>query len=128
VLERAARIDEIEATVAAWTTSRPRLDVAEQLQAAGIEAVPIADFADLHDDPQLAHRGHWIRGEHPVLGQRWYERNGYRLPDDRGGFARAHAPLLGEDNAWLTREVFGLSDAERARLEQSGAIETPVTR
>jgi len=122
---RSERIDEVEAIVAAWTRSRARLDVAERLQAEGIEAVPVADFADLHDDPQLAHRDHWIRGEHPVLGPRWYERNGYRLPDDRGGFARAHAPLLGQDNEWLAREVLGLGDAESRRLTQSGAIETP---
>jgi crotonobetainyl-CoA:carnitine CoA-transferase CaiB-like acyl-CoA transferase len=122
---RVERIDEVEATVGAWTSSRSRLEVAERLQAEGIEAVPVADFADLHDDPQLGHRGHWIRGEHPVLGPRWYERNGYRLPDDRGGFARAHAPCLGEDNGWLTREVLGLSEAEIARLEKSGVIETP---
>jgi crotonobetainyl-CoA:carnitine CoA-transferase CaiB-like acyl-CoA transferase len=122
---RARRIDEVEAMVAAWTKSRSRLDVAERLQAAGIEAVPVADFADLHDDPQLQHRGHWIRGEHPVLGPRWYERNGYRLPDDRGGFARAHSPLLGQDNRWLAREVLGFADAEIDRLTKSGAIETP---
>jgi benzylsuccinate CoA-transferase BbsF subunit len=122
---RTARIDEVEGMVAAWTSSRSRFEIAEQLQAAGIEAVPVADFADLHADPQLRHRGHWIRGAHPRLGQRWYERNGYRLPDDRGGFERAHAPLLGEDNEWLTREVLGLSDAEVAGLVESGAIETP---
>jgi len=122
---RAARIDEVEAMVASWTRSRSRSEVAEQLQRAGIEAVPVADFADLHDDPQLAHRDHWIQGRHPVLGRRWYERNGYRLPNDRGGYERAHAPVLGQDNEWLARDVLGLPDTERARLTRSGAIETP---
>jgi crotonobetainyl-CoA:carnitine CoA-transferase CaiB-like acyl-CoA transferase len=122
---RARRIDEVEAIVAAWTTSRSARDIAARLQAEGIEAVPVADFADLHDDPQLAHRGHWIHGQHPVLGPRWYERNGYRLPDDHGGFARAHSPLLGQDNDWLAREVLGLSEEEIDRLTKSGAIETP---
>src|SRR5262249_29803250 len=89
---RLERIDEVEAAVAAWTSSRSRLDVAERLQAEGIEAVPVADFADLHDDPQLRHRGHWIRGDHPVLGPRWDERHGYPLPDDPRGSARAHPP------------------------------------
>ena len=73
---RLEHIDEVEATVAAWTSSRSRLEVAGRLQAEGIEAVPVADFADLHDDPELGYRGHGIRGEHPVLGPRWYERNG----------------------------------------------------
>lgn len=124
---RVARIDEVEAVVANWTSSRSRREVADQLQAAGIEAVPVADFGDLHDDAQLKHRGHWIRGEHPVLGRRWYERNGYRLPDDRGGYQRAHSPLLGEDNDWLTREVLGLSGDEVARLVEAGVVERSVT-
>jgi crotonobetainyl-CoA:carnitine CoA-transferase CaiB-like acyl-CoA transferase len=121
---RAGRVDEVEGMVAAWTRSRSRREVAERLQADGIEAVPVADFADLHQDPQLAHREHWIRGRHPVLGPRWYERNGYRLPGDRGGFERAHSPLLGQDNEWLAREVLRLSDDEVARLVEEGAIET----
>jgi benzylsuccinate CoA-transferase BbsF subunit len=125
---RADRVDEVERMVAAWTSPRSRIEVAQRLQAEGIEAVPVADFGDLHEDPQLRHRSHWILGDHPVLGRRWYERNGYRLPDDRGGYDRAHSPLLGEDNDWLTREVLGLSDAEIARLVESGAIETPPSR
>jgi crotonobetainyl-CoA:carnitine CoA-transferase CaiB-like acyl-CoA transferase len=123
---RIDRVDEVEAKVAAWTSSLSRFDVAARLQAADIEAVPVADFADLHDDPQLGYRNHWIRGEHPILGPRWYERNGYRLAEDHGAFERAHAPLLGEDNDWLAREVLGLSEAEIARLEKSGAVETPA--
>jgi crotonobetainyl-CoA:carnitine CoA-transferase CaiB-like acyl-CoA transferase len=119
---RARRVDEVEAKVEAWTRSRSRIEVAERLQTEGIEAVPVADFADLHEDPQLRHRGHWIRGEHPVVGKRWYERNGYRLPDDRGGYQRAHSPRLGEDNDWL-REVLGLPHVEVARLVEAGAIE-----
>ena len=57
------------------------LDVAEQLQAAGIEAVPVQDFGDLHADPQLAHRDHFVPLTHPFLGPGLYERNGFRLRD-----------------------------------------------
>ncbi len=51
---RAAREDEVETLVAAWTRPRTRDEVATTLQAAGVEAVPVEDFGDLHDDPQLA--------------------------------------------------------------------------
>jgi crotonobetainyl-CoA:carnitine CoA-transferase CaiB-like acyl-CoA transferase len=122
---RAARIDEVESVVAAYTATRTRAEVAETLQGEGIEAVPVADFGDLHDDPQLAHRAHWIEGEHPVLGARCYERNGYRLPADAGGFGRAHAPLLGEDNDWSLRDVLGLDDAAVRALVEAGAVEVP---
>ena len=70
-LDRAARaIDEVEAAVGAWTRTHARLEVAEQLQAAGIEAVPVQDFGDLHDDPQLAHREHFVPLDPPVPGRR----------------------------------------------------------
>ena len=75
---------------------RSRLDVAETLQAAGIEAVPVQDFGDLHSDPQLAHRRHFIPLTHPFLGDGLYERNGFRLSDAPSGYDRA-GPTLGQD-------------------------------
>ena len=66
------------ADIAAYTSTRRRLDVAETLQAAGIEAVPVQDFGDQHSDPQIAHRGHFVPLTHPFLGPGLYERNGFR--------------------------------------------------
>ena len=110
---RRARIDEVEALVAAWTRDARRLEVAEQLQAAGIEAVPVEDFGDLHDDPQLAHRDHFVPLTHPFLGDGLYERNGFRLSRRAGGYDRA-GPTLGQDNDWVLGDLLGL-DAERDR-------------
>ena len=64
------RRDHGGADVEAWTRTRTRAEVAEQLQAAGIEAVPVQDFGDLHDDPQLAHRGALRSAHAPVPGRR----------------------------------------------------------
>jgi crotonobetainyl-CoA:carnitine CoA-transferase CaiB-like acyl-CoA transferase len=123
---RRARIDEVEDLVARWTSTRTRREIAEMLQAAGVEAVPVADLGDLHDDPQLAHREHWLHGEHPVMGPRIYERNGYRLPHDAGGYEPLHSPLLGQDNDWLLRDVLGLDDDAVHALERAGALERPA--
>jgi crotonobetainyl-CoA:carnitine CoA-transferase CaiB-like acyl-CoA transferase len=106
----------------AWTRARTRAEVAAALQAVGLEAVPVQDFADLHDDPQLAHRGHFEPLTHPFLGPGLYERNGFRLAACPGGYERA-GPTLGQDNDWALREVLGLSDAEIEALRQSGAVE-----
>ena len=65
--------------VEAWTSTRDPLGVATQLQDAGLEAVPVQDFADLNADPQLAHRGHFVALDHPELGPGEYERNGFRI-------------------------------------------------
>jgi len=118
---RLARIDEVEAAVAAWTASRTRLEVAELLQAAGIEAVPVHDFGDLHADPQIAHRGHFVPLTHPITGPRPYQHNGFRIDGLESGYARP-GPTLGQDNEWVQAEVLGLSDAERAQLRDAGVF------
>ncbi|MFO7590356.1 MAG: CoA transferase [Acidimicrobiia bacterium] len=120
--QRIDRIDEVEAAVGAWTSSRTRLDVAEQLQAAGIEAVPVQDFADVHGDPQLAARGHFVELEHPFLGEGLYEHNGFRLSNATCGYDRA-GPTLGQDNGWVLGELLGLDATEQARLHDEGAVE-----
>jgi benzylsuccinate CoA-transferase BbsF subunit len=108
--------------VEAWTRARTRAAIAEQLQAAGIEAVPVADFGDLHDDPQLAYRGHFEEHTNPIVGAGLYERNGFRLAACPSGYDRS-GPTLGEDNDWALREVLGLGSDEIEALQQAGAVE-----
>jgi crotonobetainyl-CoA:carnitine CoA-transferase CaiB-like acyl-CoA transferase len=119
---RKAREDDIEARLSQWTATRTRAAVAEELQAAGIEAVPIEDFGDMHDDPQLALRNHFQRHTHPYLGSRLYERNGFRLSDSPGGYDQS-GPTLGQDSDWVLHEILGCTDADIAALRESGAVE-----
>jgi benzylsuccinate CoA-transferase BbsF subunit len=107
--------------VAEWCSTRPPLEVAEILQAAGVEAVPVQDFADVYDDPQLRHRDHYVRLTHPFIGDGDYERNGFRLSDGDGGYERS-APTLGQDNGYVLGEILGLSPDEQAELEQAGTL------
>jgi benzylsuccinate CoA-transferase BbsF subunit len=116
------RVDEVEAAIAAWTATRSRQDVADTLQAAGIEAVPVADFGDLQDDPQLARRGHFVPLTHPFMGPGLYERNGFRLSDGEAGYARS-APTLGQDNDLVLGQILGLSPDERAALAADGVFD-----
>ncbi len=105
-----------------YAATRTRLEVAETLQAAGIEAVPVEDFGDVHADPQVAHRGHFIPLTHPFMGDGLYERNGFRLSDAAGGYDRA-GPTLGQDQDWVLSELLGLSADERAKLEADGVFD-----
>ncbi len=119
---RRARIDEVEAAVSAWTRTRTREEIADRLQAAGIEAVPVQDFGDLHDDPQIAARDHFVRLTHPVIGPGLYERNGFRLSDAPSGYDRS-GPTLGQDNDWVLGDLLGLSPDEQEKLRADGAVE-----
>jgi benzylsuccinate CoA-transferase BbsF subunit len=119
---RRSRIDDIEAAVGAWTSTRDRFDVASQLQNLGIEAVPVFDFADVHGDEQLATRDHFVALEHPFMGPGLYEHNGFRLSNASSGYDRA-GPTMGQDNDWVLGELLGLSPEEQERLKASGAVE-----
>lgn len=118
---RLDRVDEIEAAVSRWTRGQRRTEVAELLQAAGIEAVPVQDFGDVHDDPQFAARGHFVALEHPFLGPGLYEHNGFRIADASSGYERA-GPTLGQDDDWVLGDLLGISADERDRLRADGAI------
>jgi benzylsuccinate CoA-transferase BbsF subunit len=119
---RLARVDEVEELVSRWTHGRTRGAVAETLQAAGIEAVPVQDFGDLHEDPQLAHRAHFIPLEHTVTGASLYEHNGFRLSDAPTGYPHA-TPALGQHTDSVLRELLGLAAAEVDALQQAGALD-----
>jgi crotonobetainyl-CoA:carnitine CoA-transferase CaiB-like acyl-CoA transferase len=119
---RLERVDEVEAAVEAWTRTRTREEIADVLQAAGIEAVPVQDFGDIHDDPQVALREHFVPLTHPFMGDGLYERNGFRLSDASGGYDRS-GPTLGQDNDWVLGAVLGLSTAELDRLNADGALD-----
>ncbi len=107
---------------AAFAAARTRLEVAEILQAAGIEAVPVEDFADVHSDPQVAHRDHFVALTHPFLGEGLYERNGFRLSDAPSGYDRP-GPTLGQDQDWVLDDLLGLSPTNRRALEADGVFD-----
>ncbi len=119
-----ATLDEITGgDPAAYTRDRTRIEVAETLQAAGIEAVPVEDFGDVHSDPQVAHREHFVALTHPFLGDGLYERNGFRLSDAPSSYKRP-GPTLGQDQDWVLDAVLGLSPVERAALESAGVFDS----
>jgi benzylsuccinate CoA-transferase BbsF subunit len=118
-----ARLMEItDGDPGAYAASRSRIAVAEALQAAGIEAVPVEDFGDVHADPQVEHRGHFVSLTHPFMGEGAYERNGFRLSDAPGGYTRS-GPTLGQDQDWVLDELLALGEDEREVLADEGAFD-----
>jgi benzylsuccinate CoA-transferase BbsF subunit len=113
--QRLAAQDALDAGIADWTRGFEAHALMRRLQAAGVEAGAVQTLGDLLDDPQLAHRGHFVPLRHVHLGVLPFERSGFRLS---GGSGSLHAPgpNLGEHTAALLSELFGLAPQEIARL------------
>jgi benzylsuccinate CoA-transferase BbsF subunit len=118
---RLANADDLEGHVEAWTRARAAEDVMALLQAAGIDAGVVGNFEDLTRDPQLAHRRHFREVEHRVVGRHLCETNAMRFSHAREEI-RAPAPCLGEHNAYVYRELLGMSAEEYAALEADGVF------
>lgn len=114
--------DELDRLVAEWTSKLSAEEVMQTLQAKGVRAGVVMDTRDLHQDPQLAHRWHFVEMEHREIGKHRYEHDSYRLSATPTEFARA-APILGEHNYYVYTEILGMSDEEFTELLAAGVFE-----
>jgi crotonobetainyl-CoA:carnitine CoA-transferase CaiB-like acyl-CoA transferase len=86
-----------------------------------VAAGVVQNFADLQQDPQLAHRQHFVPLEHRHLGQLHFERSGMRLSDAPGVLLRP-GPELGEHSRQLLSDLLGLSDSQIDALIADGVV------
>lgn len=120
---RHTRRQTLDARITECTANRDAHALMHELQARGVPAGVLADIAELVDhDPQLAHRGHWVRLEHAEMGRTLYNAPPFRL--SRTGFnMNAAAPRLGEHTDEVCRDLLGLDDAQLRRLRADGVFE-----
>jgi benzylsuccinate CoA-transferase BbsF subunit len=120
--ERQARAGEIECHLEGWTRERAQDEVVGTLVAAGVDASPVEDLRDLHDDPQLRHRRHFRAVEHPVLGTHPAETHAIRF-SAMAPELRTAAPRLGQHTEYVLRDLLGMSAGDFARLADGGVLE-----
>jgi benzylsuccinate CoA-transferase BbsF subunit len=120
-VERHDREADLECRVGEWSKGWDARALATHLQAAGIDAFPVLDFGDVHDDPQLKARGHYITIEHPTLGARDVDRSSIRLRGVGPQFARP-APMLGQHSGEIVTEILGLSEGALSMLLEAKVL------
>ena len=116
---RYAHHDELDRVITEWTSGQDLMEAFHSLQHAGVTAGPQFDEEMLASDPHVAARG-WIRplastdvGTYPHIS---YAFQGLPQVWARG------APVLGEDNDHVYRDVLGLDDEEYQRLVEAKVI------
>ncbi|MBI4496973.1 MAG: CoA transferase [Chloroflexi bacterium] len=121
--ERRANQDLLRPAIEAWTSPRTKVAAMEELQQAGIRAGAVFDQNEALMSPQSEARGFLQWSIHPDGAAHPYMNLPWRLSTAELTI-RQPAPLLGEHNPYLLRELLGMPEDEFRRLEYSGIIAT----
>ena len=122
VQARLTHQDELDPIVTSWTQERDAQEAEAALQARGIPASAVLGMYDLYDDPQLAHRGHFVELQHPIHGTTTVEGSRFRLSRTPARIDRA-SPTLGRDNRYVLETILGYSTERIAALETQGILQ-----
>ena len=113
--------DELDKGITEWTKTKIHSELFLTCQAAGVPAAALCDEAEISRDPQLLARDFFVpinnpeAGTHLHIGPLWQSSSvkfAVRKPDVR----------LGEDNAYVYKDVLGVSNDTYVRLEREGHI------
>jgi crotonobetainyl-CoA:carnitine CoA-transferase CaiB-like acyl-CoA transferase len=118
---RIAKREALDGMLAAWTATRDRDGLVDDLRAAGIPASPVNDIDGLWNNRQIAARGLAESVEIPGLAPETL----FRAPWNVSGIAittGTRGPLVGEHNERVLCGILGLSQEEFERLTAAGVI------
>jgi crotonobetainyl-CoA:carnitine CoA-transferase CaiB-like acyl-CoA transferase len=119
---RFANQDLLDGHLAAWTSGRDAYEIMQTLQAEGVPSGAVQNAEDLNErDPQTADRGVFFEMDHPVIGPARFEGTPIHFSSMKQDNWRS-APLLGEDNDFVFKQIVGLSDSEYDQLQAAAVI------
>jgi crotonobetainyl-CoA:carnitine CoA-transferase CaiB-like acyl-CoA transferase len=112
---------ELDAHLAAWTSTQEARQAMEHLQAYGVTAGMVFSEPEAYTDPQLNARGFFATVTHRECGTHRYPGMLWKMSKTPGSI-RSAACCLGEHNDYVYRHLLGMSNAEITRLRQDGHI------
>lgn len=118
--------DELERLVAEWTSNRTAEEVETIMQAEGVCAHKVNKSSDLLNDAQLKHRNYYVRLKHPVMGRPAYPQQVDYILSKTPRELKMPSPCLGEHNAYVYKELLGMTDEEIAQHIVDGSITTQL--
>jgi benzylsuccinate CoA-transferase BbsF subunit len=113
---------QVEAAIEAATRKRDADQLMVALQRAGVAAGVVRTAADIMlSDPQLEHRGHWVRLDHAEMGCTVYNAPPFRMTEV-SPTPLSPAPLLGQHTREVCRTILQLDDQQIAQLAAEGVL------
>jgi benzylsuccinate CoA-transferase BbsF subunit len=122
LLARKENEEELDRLVEEWTIKHSTEEVMTLLQEAGVAAGVLETGEDqLEHDPQTRHRKIFPELDHPRVGKHHAPASPFIL--SKMPLELKRAPLFGEHNEYVLKEILGMSDEDIAELAVSGALE-----
>ncbi len=118
--EREKYIEELTRLIEDWTSKRSKHEVMKVMGEAGVPCGAVLDSVELLSDPHLKERGMVVTVDHPVRGKFTMPGCPVKLEDSPAEVKSA--PLLGQHNGEIYREMLGLRDSDLEQLKQDGVI------
>jgi formyl-CoA transferase len=117
---RLPKLGEMFQLIEEWTSTLPKWEVLEALNAHNIPCGPILSTKEIIEDPSLRDNEIVVEVEHPERGSYVTVGSPLKLSDSPADIRRS--PLLGEHNHDIYATELGLSAAELAELQTNGVI------
>lgn len=111
----------IDHHLSAWSRRRSAHAAMDELTAAGIPAGAVQSSRDLANDAQYIHRNFHRILHHPEMGTVPYAGTQFRIAGYESG-PYASAPMFGEHNHQVLRNIVGISEAEITELIDQSAV------
>jgi benzylsuccinate CoA-transferase BbsF subunit len=119
--DRKKNEDELDSLIESWTMTLKAEEVMERLQTAGIASGVVKNIGDLHEDPQLIHRGNFAKVTHPEIGDYTVELPPARFSQITADLRRS-APCMGEHTEYVCCTLLGISGEEFVQLDSDGVF------
>ena len=112
---------ELDRKLCEWTKDKDAIELFRLLGSYGVPAGPVQNEVDAYNCPQLKDRGFFEEQAHPEAGTHAYPGLNFRMSKTSNRL-RTPAPLLGEHNEYVYRELLGYSNADYDRLVEEAHI------
>ena len=111
----------VDQVVIDWCADKTVDEIVSILDETKIPSAPIMTIKRLVNDPHIAAREMLIEQEDPILGKVKYPGNPLKLSATPAQFTR-RAPLLGEHNVEVLRDILHYSEKEIQAMKEAGDI------
>jgi crotonobetainyl-CoA:carnitine CoA-transferase CaiB-like acyl-CoA transferase len=112
--------NELDAVIESWTSQRDRDWMVNEFLKAGLAAAPSREGRDVYADPHFRMRDVFLHIKHPEIGLLEIIDTPWKI----SGLSKPnrHAPLLGEHNEYVLKELLGFGDEEIQALQEKEII------